>query len=185
MAQGDPMIPILAEPGSTHGGDLATMHRLIDLAADVGATAIKPQWTSNPAHMVERRRAPAYLAAYQMLAYPVAWHHELRTHARARGLDYVVSVYLPQDAGAIASYVDAIKIASFEAQDRALLRAAVDTGRLVYVSTGMLTRAEAVTAGAYADLLFHCVSAYPAPRESWNLRAIRTLARVAGKPVGF
>lgn len=174
-----PQVPVFAEPGGTHDGRLDAMHRLIDAAADAGATAIKPQWTSAPARMVARRRAgDYYLGAYARIAYPIAWHGELRNHARDRGLAYIVSVYLPEDVGPIAPYADRLKVASFEAMDSEMHKALAAAGvENVIVSTGMLGLGAALAVGAidHVGLLLHCTSAYPAPLGSLNLRAIRVL----------
>lgn len=176
---------IVAEPGGTHGGDLDTMHRLIDMAAACGATAIKPQWTSSPARMVTRRRAPQYLEAYARLAYSLDWHDGLRAHAAEVGLDYVVSVYLPEDVPTVAARADAIKVASFEAANLPMLGAAEDAGVPIIISTGMLSAAEIACAAGFADVLLHCVSAYPAPPESLALGEIQRIGRSTGLPVGF
>ena len=60
------------------------------------------------------------------------------------------------------------------------------------MSTGMSTLAETAhavsrrsRAGDQQLALLHCVSAYPVPEGSENLRAIQTLARVFGTPVGL
>jgi len=60
------------------------------------------------------------------------------------------------------------------------------------VSTGMSTLGEVEAAvhsihraGNQNLVLLHCVSAYPAPPEDVNLRAMQTLAKAFGMPVGF
>jgi sialic acid synthase SpsE len=88
--------------------------------------------------------------------------------------------------------VDAYKIASGDLTwDHLILRVAA-TGRPVVMSTGMSTLAEVqhavevARAGGARDIaLLHCVSAYPVPRGSENLLAIRTLASACGLPVGL
>jgi N-acetylneuraminate synthase/N,N'-diacetyllegionaminate synthase len=180
-------VPILAEPGGTHEGSLARLHQLLDVAADAGCTIFKPQWTSNPARMVHRRRAgPQYLDAYQRLAFPRVWHAELDAHAQARGLGYVVSIYLPEDVAAVAGHVDAIKVASFEARDTTLLDEIEGAGIEAWVSTGMMAGDDVAALVARAALVFHCVSAYPAPPAEWNLGAIRAMARLLPDvPIGY
>jgi N-acetylneuraminate synthase/N,N'-diacetyllegionaminate synthase len=60
------------------------------------------------------------------------------------------------------------------------------------ISTGMASMREvargldtAVAAGAAGVVLLHCVSAYPAPIEQLNLRAIETLRDAFGVPSGW
>jgi len=178
-------IPILAEPGSTASESLDQFTRLIAEAAAAGCTAFKPQWTSNPDRLCARRRAWAYRAAYEKIAYPLAWHAELSAAARGLGMQYVVSVYVPEDAGRVAPFVDALKCASFEAQDHEFLAALSATGKPVYVSTGMMDLDEAVQAARGAAAILHCTSAYVAPMDSLNLRAIQALREAVTVPVGY
>lgn len=178
-------VPIFAEPGSTADGSLDQFHRLIEIAATAGCAAIKPQWTSNPDLLCARRRASSYRMAYEKIAYPLAWHAELRASARALGMEYMATVYLPEDAARIAPFVDAIKCTSFEAQDYEFLAALQATGKPVYVSTGMMTLAEVMRSATFATAILHCTSAYVAPVDSLNLRAIHTLHEAVTVPVGY
>jgi sialic acid synthase SpsE len=93
--------------------------------------------------------------------------------------------------------VPAFKIASSDNNFVALLEAVAATGKPVLLSTGMadmddVKRSCGVLEGAWrkagkapAMVLLHCVSSYPAPPESANLLAIRTLASETGYPVGY
>jgi sialic acid synthase SpsE len=88
--------------------------------------------------------------------------------------------------------VDALKIASGDLTYDGLIHAVAATGRPVVMSTGMsalleVGRAVETARGAgAADLaVLHCVSAYPTPIESQNLRAIATLERYLRVPVGL
>jgi N-acetylneuraminate synthase len=89
---------------------------------------------------------------------------------------------------ALAEHVDFLKVASYEILWHDLLRACVDTGKPVVLSTGMATEdevARAVDAVDGALTLLHCVSGYPTPREQANLSAIQTLRERFGCPVGW
>lgn len=159
---------IIAEPGGTHDGRLDLMHRLVDVAADCGADVFKSQWTSSATTMCARRHAPSYLDDYRKIEYPLVWHSELTAHARNRGLKYACTAYLPGDPEKLEPYVDILKISSFEAGDASLIRDAYYVAPLVIVSLGM---------GALANRLefprikyLHCVSSYPAPLDSLQLR---------------
>jgi len=88
--------------------------------------------------------------------------------------------------------VDALKIASGDLTYDALIARAARTGRPVIMSTGMSTLTETARAvslaraeGARHLALLHCVSAYPVPDASQNLRAIQTLGRMFSAPVGL
>lgn len=159
---------VIAEPGCTAEGSFDTMMRLLKTAADCGADIWKPQFTSNPERMCERRNAPEYLPFYRWLAWPTWWHSTFASESHRFGMKYAVSVYLPEDVETVAPFVDYFKISSFENTDSALRIAAEATRRDVIVSCGLGAR-PAHRSNAY---WLHCVSSYPAPIDETNLRAI-------------
>jgi N-acetylneuraminate synthase/N,N'-diacetyllegionaminate synthase len=84
------------------------------------------------------------------------------------------------------------KVPSGEVTNLPLLRHVAAKGRPVVLSTGMCTLDEVAraveTLGAAGDpplVLLHCVSAYPAPADETNLRAMDTLRERFGCPVGL
>jgi len=88
--------------------------------------------------------------------------------------------------------VDAYKIASGDIIWDGLIRRCANTGKPLVMSTGMASLDEvahavacAQSGGAASLALLHCVSAYPVPAGSANLRAIATLSRAFGLPVGL
>jgi N,N'-diacetyllegionaminate synthase len=187
---------VIAEPGCTAEGDKATMLRLLETAHACGANVWKPQWTSDPVQMCERRhigpdhsKRAYYEAAYRWLQWPVEWHAEFRDRCKALGMQYACSVYLPQDVATVAPFVDYLKISSFEAMDRAM---SFDVGELlrrrrirkpkILVSVGMQSKDERDECldlwswhrVRYYPTMLHCVSAYPAPLESLELHDIPT-----------
>lgn len=184
---GQRMTEIVAEPGSTHGGDLSAMLELVRVSADAGSTAFKNQWVSNPVELCRRRGAQAYLESYGLLGYPLDWHAEVGLMCRQLGMAYGCSVYLPGDAALVAPFVDFVKVASFEA-GTSIVQDAVRTGRRVMVSTGMMTPS-AVDALATklwqhtgtsgpSHVMMLCTSAYPAPLTSLQLGVLRTWRRM-------
>jgi N,N'-diacetyllegionaminate synthase len=184
---------VIAEPGCTPQGDLDVFLKLIETAADCGANVFKPQFCSNPARMVERRRAPAYRKHYDWLNFPVTWLAMMREACEARGMQMAVSIYIPEDAEIVAPYTDIFKVSSFEAGDLKMLEAlrpfikwhrAGRDGRLpavpqkrAFVSLGMFDGARGWNLphwdnGAAATFL-QCTSCYPAPLESIRLGVLR------------
>src|SRR3990167_4342994 len=115
---------IIGEMGSTAEGNLDTMKQLVDCAAECKCDVVKNQWTSSAQTMCDRRHAPEYLESYLKLQYPIEYHAELREHAKARGLQYACTAYIPGDPTLLAPFVDYLKISSFEAEDMGLLHEA-------------------------------------------------------------
>jgi Sialic acid synthase len=88
--------------------------------------------------------------------------------------------------------VETIKIPSGEITNLPLLEYISGKKKAVILSTGGSTLPEVGTAvetllktGCPELVLFHCVSSYPAPFESINLRAMKTMRECFGLPVGF
>lgn len=162
---------VIAELGSLAEGSLETMLRQVEAAAEAGCSAVKAQWLSNPQRLVERRKAQDYAGAYQHIAYPLAWLETLRDRAKMHGMEFGCSVYLSEDVPFLAKMVDFLKVASFEAEDRALtdaIDALVPSVRVI-ASVGM--GAGARQSSNWEHL--HCISAYPAPLQQLNLGRIR------------
>ena len=193
---------VIAEGGVNHNGRLDLALRLVDIAADAGADAIKFQ-VFNPDLLVtaNARRAP-----YQMRAGATSQIDMLRAlvlsssaleriarRARSRGLEFLVT---PFDEPSLQTVVDlgvrAIKLGSGEVTNVPLLRAASRTGLPVLLSTGLSTFAEVdkavktcTVAGCRALALFHCVSAYPSPLAEMNVRAVARMKERYRVPVGL
>lgn len=163
---------VIAEPGCTAQGDLATMLRQIDMVVAAGANVFKGQWTSSAEKMAARRHASTYQRFYRWLEWPVEWHEQLRARCALRGIEYMSTVYLPEDVATIAPFVSRFKISSFEAMDPECLRANAAHGKPVIISTG-LTVDRSVWPSAMALWVLQCTSAYPAPVETLNLSVLR------------
>lgn len=196
---------LIAEPGGTHDGRFMNMLRLIDVAAECGASVYKSQWVSHAQTMCDRRHAPEYLESYLKLQYPLGWHAELRVYAKARGLQYACTAYIPGDPTLLAPCVDYLKLSSFEACDAGLYREALlakpttiplDHG---HIMSGVHVAPVIVSAGmqddgrreyriwerkqSYAPMaVLHCVSSYPAPLSSLNLSLCSGNGQYDGEP---
>lgn len=179
---------VIAEAAACHDGDYTRALRLVEVAAEVGADAVKFQWLSVPDRLVQRRRAPEYRRAYETIHFPEHWFGGLRDRAKGLGLEFLCTAYLPEDVHIVARYVDRFKISSFESLDHYFIALHGEFPQQVILSVGMASLAEiekSVRAYARAQArvsagessranirILHCVSAYPCPPESANLRAI-------------
>lgn len=171
---------VIGEAGSCHDGSLEKAIRLVALGASVGADAVKFQWTSSAARLAERRHAPEYLAAYKLIEHPVAWHGELYQACTRAGLEYMTTVYLPEDVAVIAPWVKRFKVASFEAAERSFIEIHKPFKKEVLISLGMGGRpylGYIYDNFNYIDGMrlryLHCVSAYPTPVDQIGLREVR------------
>lgn len=114
---------VIAEIGSCHGGRVDAMMEAIHVAKQAGADAIKYQWVSSPERLAARRHAEDYLAAYRTIAFHDGWLRELKVKCDEVGIEFMCTVYLPEDIPVIAPLVKRFKVASFEATDEEFLHA--------------------------------------------------------------
>ena len=170
---------VIAEAGGTHDLDMGKALRLISAAKQSGADAYKLQYWCDSKRLAERRNAPELADLYERCRIPTWWVAELSEVARATGLAFMCTTYLPEDIHVVAPWVDRFKIASFESQDLHFVRAHQSFEKETIVSTGLCDeeafwRLQDVTSVSRSwNLRFlHCVSAYPAPISALNLRAI-------------
>jgi N-acetylneuraminate synthase len=199
IGAGEPVY-VIAEIGLNHNGDVDLAKRLIDVAADAGAQAVKFQKRtpaiSTPEHMKSvMRETPWGTMTYLDYRYRVEFNREqyieIGDHATLRGMAWFAS---PWDEPSVDFLEDinvvAHKVASASVTDLGLLRALAATGKTVILSTGMSTLAQidraVETLGTDRLVLLHATSTYPLPPQEANLRMIATLQqRFAGVPVGY
>jgi N,N'-diacetyllegionaminate synthase len=160
---------VIAEAAACHDGDLSRARQLVALAQAIGADAVKFQWCSSPQRLAVRRNAPEYVEAYRLLNFPVEWLELLKGDAKARGMEFLCTVYLPEDVPVIAPYVDRFKVASFEAGDDEFQAAHLQYMKPIIVSAGMNQNP------MWGTQVLHCVSAYPTPVDEINLEKMRAM----------
>jgi sialic acid synthase SpsE len=190
---------VIAEIGLNHGGSPDRALALVDAAATAGAHAVKLQTIVADQLVAPSCPAPAHVEAdslvdfFRQFELDEAAHHAVAERASMRGLKVISTPFSEAAVDMLDRVgVDAYKIASGDLTWDQLIVRAASTGKPLIISTGMATLAEAHHALAVARLagadhvaLLHCVSAYPVPRGSENLLAIRTLAEECRVPVGL
>lgn len=198
---------IIAEAGVNHNGCAERALQMVETAARAGADAIKFQTFS--ADRLATRDAPkaAYQKAntgdggqYEMLRkleMGPDLHRRLFARCGDLGIEFMSTPFDAQAADFLAELgMRRFKIPSGEITNLPFLRHVASKGRAMILSTGMATIeeiADAVAAiedaspnGAESDLtILHCTSNYPAAPDELNLRAMRTIAEITGRPVGY
>lgn len=190
---------VIAEIGINHNGDIELAHELIDVAAAAGCDAVKFQ-KRTPSICVPleqqqtRRETPwgemTYLEYKERTEFGEAEYRSIAERATAHGLDWFASPWdLPSVEFLERMNVGSHKVASACLTDHDLLRALRDTGKYLWVSTGMSTLEEVDEAmeilGSDRITLFHTNSTYPCPPEEVNLRTMATLRERYSVPVGY
>lgn len=182
---------IVAELSGNHLGRYDNAVKLIRAAKDAGADAVKLQ-TFFPYEMalnIPIKSGPwagrTYIDLYRETMLPWGWHEGLFQEARDLGL-IIFSTPFSLEGVARLETLDCpiYKIASPEICYQHLIVAAAKTGKPLIISTGMASVTEIYRAAAIAtvngctDLTFlHCISAYPANAEDFNMRTVATMAK--------
>jgi len=202
VGNGEPCF-IVAEAGINHNGEVRLAKKLIDIAKDSGADAVKFQafkaerLATKTAEIAEYQKGTAAEdTLYNMLKKLELTEDELvelANYARKKRIIFLASAFDVKSVDLLDRLrVPAFKIPSGEITNFPLLKHMARKRRPIILSTGMSTLAEVEEAirvlkreGANDILLLHCVSDYPARVEDINLRAMKTLRQAFGLPVGF
>lgn len=181
---------VIAEAGSNFDQSLDTARRLIDVAADCRADAIKFQLFKASALYPEGSSMYKIFKAVELNS---DWVPILARHASERGVTFFASTFDLESLALLEKVgVLAHKVASSEATNLPLLSAIARTRKPIFLSTGMCDLADIEVAlnvmsteGARDISLMQCGARYPLPEEKTNLRVISTYRAAFGGPVGF
>lgn len=191
VGEGEPCF-IIAEAGSNHDGKFEVAKRLIKVAKDVGADAIKFQ-----TFKAEKLASPKYakemyktLKKYELKA---EWHTEFKKYADEIGIIFLSTPFDEGSADLLDKIgVPAFKVASGDLTHLPLLEYIAKKRKPMIVSTGGGSLAEVEEAintirnqGNNEIILMHCISNYPAKIEDANIRAMITMKNAFHVPVGY
>ncbi len=192
-------ILIIAEVGSVHDGSLGNAIKLIDIAADSGADAVKFQTHIAEAETLKDAPSPSYFKGepryeyFQRTAFSKDSWHKIKTHADEKGLGFISSPFSLEAVELLESIgVSRYKIASGEVTTIPLLEKIAETKKPVILSTGMSNWEEIEMAietlksnGCENLTLLQCTSAYPCGPEEVGLNIITEMIERFKVPVGF
>ena len=186
---------IVAEAGSAHQGELSRAFELIDAAAEAGADCVKFQ-VIFAEEIVHPKTGSidlpggktAIYERFRELERDLPFYARLKEYTEKRGLEFLCSAFGMASARLLRELaVRAVKIASPELNHFPLLRELAGYGLPLIISTGVSTLADierTLIAAGTKTVLLHCITAYPAAEEEYNLRVIPNLQAVFGRPVG-
>ena len=195
---------IIAEAGVNHNGDLKLAKKLINVAAEAGADAVKFQ-TFVPENLVSRYAEKAgyqkettdntesQLEMLRKLVLKKEWHQVLIDYAETRGIQFISTPFDFESIDFLAGLdLPFYKIPSGEITNLPYLEKVGGIGKPVILSTGMSTLEEVSEAldilranGCTKVSVLHCNSQYPTPYEDVNLAVMDSLRKELGVEVGY
>ncbi len=187
---------IIAEAGSAHGGKLERARELIRYARDAGADCIKFQAIIadeivHPAAGSIRLpggEVPIW-ERFRALEQSRDFYVALKEASEQQGLLFLCSPFGRESAAMLLSLgVAAIKVASPELNHYPMLERAAEVPLLLSTGVSLLGDIEEtcrfLEARSTEAVLLHCITAYPAPEEEYNLSVLPLLHRLFGLPTG-
>lgn len=197
-------VMVIAEAGVNHNGSMELARRMVDKAKEAGADYIKFQ-TFIPRNLVSQYAQKAeyqkkatggeesQLAMLEKLALTQQDFVELKAYCEQVGIGFIST---PFDLESIAFLeqlnMDFWKLPSGEITNLPYLEAIGRTKKKVIMSTGMCEMEEIEAAiqvleqaGTTDITVLHCNTEYPTPFCDVNLLAMKQMAYVLKKPIGY
>jgi len=190
---------IIAEIGNTHEGSLGLAKAFIKAAADCGVDRVKFQTHIFEAESLPNAPTPPYFKDesrkeyFDRTGFSLEGWKELRHFSEEEcGVRFMSSPFSLEAVDLLEEVgVDAYKVASGEVSNIPLLERLAETGKKIYLSSGMsswseLDRAVEVLRRGNVDLLLmQCTSDYPCRPENAGLNLIGDMRERYGLPLGF
>jgi N,N'-diacetyllegionaminate synthase len=181
----------IAEAGVSHFGSLEKAYRLVDLARDAGADAVKFQIFQTDALLAEEANQWRQRLGSRCL--PASDFREIRDYCVEKGITFFATAH---DEPSL-DYLDELgvpvyKIGSGEVENWEFIKNVATRGKPVIFSTGMYTMVQVGLAmetiletGNQELAILHCVTRYPTPADEINMRAMSSIRNRFGAITGY
>jgi len=194
---------IIAEAGVNHNGKFELAKKLIDVAKEAGVDAVKFQTfkseeivtpdASQAKYQAENiGKRESQHAMLKRLELPYSAFRELKEYCDKKKIIFLSTPHSEDAIDFLEPLVPAFKIGSGDLTNLPFLEKIAKKKKLIILATGMATLkeiGEAVKtikkAGNNKIILLHCTTNYPCPLEEVNLKAMITLKKKFGLPVGY
>lgn len=188
---------VIAEIGSVHDGSFGNAQKLIEVAAKSGADIVKFQTHIAEAETLPNAPSPGYFSAESRWDYFIRtaftkgqWSNLIEL-CKKNGVEFLSSPFSEEAVDLLEEVgADAYKIASGEVNNLPLLERIAQTGKTVYISSGMSSWSELDAAvetlrNFCPVVVMQCTSAYPCPPGKVGLNVISEMRERYKLPVGF
>jgi N-acetylneuraminate synthase len=190
---------LIAEIGINHNGNIDTAKKLIDEAVIAGFDAVKFQKRNiaivYSKEELDRPRESVFGNTNSDLKYGLEFNEnhytEIDDYCKSRGIDWFASAWDITSVDFLENFgVVAHKVASACNSDRKLLERLSETGKPIFLSTGMsemnLIKKAVQIFDSSKLVLMHTVSTYPARNDELNLNWINLLRKeFPNIPIGY
>lgn len=197
---------IIAEAGVNHNGSIELAKKLVDVAVQSGADAVKFQsfkadsLVSKSAEKAEYQKINTEVneSQYEMLKrleLDISAHRELIKYCQANGIQFLSTPFDSQSADMLNSFgMPIFKIPSGEITNLPYLEHIGRFNKWIILSTGMSSLAEIegaieilTNSGTQRERIsiLHATTEYPCPMEDVNIRAMQTIKASFNLNVGY
>ncbi len=188
---------IIAEIGSVHDGSFGNALKLVEAVALCGADTVKFQTHIAQAETLENAPNPSYFSQesrydyFNRTAFSIEQWKQIAQHSNKHNIQFISSPFSLEAVALLEEVgVSAYKIPSGEVSNLPLLELIADTGKPVYISSGMSDWSELDSALNVLQPLkqltiMQCSSVYPCPIDKVGLNVIQEMQDRYGLPVGF
>jgi len=194
---------IIAEAGVNHNGSLAMAKKLVDAAKAAGADAIKFQTFKSEDLVTQGAGMAKYqekntgkkesqLSMLKKLELKNQDFIALKKYCDKKNIMFLSTAHTKDAVDFLNPLMPAFKIASGDLTNVPFLQAVAKNKKPMIVSTGMADMKEIqeavatiIKAGNQKIIVLHCTTNYPCPLKEVNLKAMITLKKKFGLPVGY
>jgi len=192
---------VIAEIGINHNGKLELAKKLIDIAVNAGANAVKFQKRSlkdlykkevldDPS--IESQGFEILIDVLKAVELSESDYEKIVDYCKKKKITFLCTPWDKPSVDFLEKFkISAYKIASADMTNFPLIKYIAKTKKPIIISTGMSTMEEIERTVNFIKnenvpfVLMHCNSTYPAPVEILNLGLIPVLAKKFGVPVGY
>ena len=181
---------IIAEAGVNHNGSIRKALKMVEVAKNSGADAIKFQtFIPNISHnkfYIEKK----FLKESKKLSFSESQFKKIKKYCDKKKIEFMSTPFDIQSVNMLKKIgVRRFKISSANIKNIPLLKEISSLKKKIILSTGMATEKDISTALKILRknkvTLLHCVSIYPTKNHLINLSRIKSLKKKFKLPVGF
>ena len=188
---------VIAEVGLVHNGSLSKAFKLIDIATEVGADAVKFQTHIAESETLVNAPNPKYFKKesrfdyFKRTSFKLNEWEKIREYTRKKKIRFFSSPFSIKAVDLLKKInIDAFKIASGEITNHPLLKKINSTGKETFLSSGMsnwseISQAIKLLSKVKKKTLMQCTSMYPCKLDKVGLNIINQMKKKFKIPIGF